>query len=687
MREQELAEALQACQEYAEFGYGFANDRYQEIHKTLKKVRKELKETDRKQSQINRIANSLVIARERESVEELQRTDWEIQEDLNELFERQKEFSVVVFGRTMAGKSTLMEILTHGNGASIGKGAQRTTRDVRDYRWKGMKVTDVPGICSFDGREDDELAMKAAKAADLILFLIMDDAPQASEAEKLAELKRLGKNVLGIINVKLGLNLSRRKMALHDLAKKMNDTARIEEICNQFRAFGSRYHDDWSDLPFVATHLQAAYLGQEDSELYALSNFDAVEEYILDKVQSDACFLRVKTFIDRVSVPISNHIADLLDDTADTVDAAFLYRQKWHELNDWRKDFFQETQEKYDRFMQRLQAQIDEEIDDFAEDNYENENAGEDWNDTVAAMNIESQCKRFLKERAEVCNRKRRELADEFATEIRFGSSIQTNADKIGMEDITDFSSLFGGAAAVTALIPGIGWGVSIGLGLLSLFSDSKEQKIREAKATLRKKLKEAMGPAVDKIGNQMVNIINDEILHKGIDDFRQSLVDMDEMFFELAAEQENLANDLKHELQLSNAVLWDQAVRSAAPSMQQGEVGDYVQNLRIPGRAFVLFSEQHLPNKVMGLVKELIGEPVRIVEADPDDADEVWNAQEELANQLLKEDAWEMSAFEYGSEDDTKVYYTSLYDEEIEEDSVAYRLVQQMFYQPILRY
>jgi len=163
MREQELAEALQACQEYAEFGYGFANDRYQEIHKTLKKVRKELKETDRKQSQINRIANSLVIARERESVEELQRTDWEIQEDLNELFERQKEFSVVVFGRTMAGKSTLMEILTHGNGASIGKGAQRTTRDVRDYRWKGMKVTDVPGICSFDGREDDELAMKGKR--------------------------------------------------------------------------------------------------------------------------------------------------------------------------------------------------------------------------------------------------------------------------------------------------------------------------------------------------------------------------------------------------------------------------------------------------------------------------------------------------------------------------------------------
>ena len=184
--------------------------------------------------------------------------DWEIQDDLQTLLEQQKEFSVVVFGRTMAGKSTLMEILTHGNGESIGKGAQRTTRDVRDYRWKGMKVTDVPGICSFDGREDDELAMRAAKSADLILFLITDDAPQDSEAEKLAELKRLGKNVLGVINVKLGLNLERRKMSLRDLEKKMDDDARIDEICNQFRAFGPRYHQDWSKLPFVATHLQAA---------------------------------------------------------------------------------------------------------------------------------------------------------------------------------------------------------------------------------------------------------------------------------------------------------------------------------------------------------------------------------------------------------------------------------------------
>ncbi|MFN6033810.1 MAG: hypothetical protein ACK48B_07140, partial [Dolichospermum sp.] len=39
-----------------------------------------------------------------------------------------KDFTVALFGRTKAGKSTLRETLTRGNGSTIGKGSQRTTR-------------------------------------------------------------------------------------------------------------------------------------------------------------------------------------------------------------------------------------------------------------------------------------------------------------------------------------------------------------------------------------------------------------------------------------------------------------------------------------------------------------------------------------------------------------------------------
>ena len=44
-------------------------------------------------------------------------------------------FNVMLFGKTMSGKSTIREAITHGDGSTIGKGAQRTTRDVKEYEW------------------------------------------------------------------------------------------------------------------------------------------------------------------------------------------------------------------------------------------------------------------------------------------------------------------------------------------------------------------------------------------------------------------------------------------------------------------------------------------------------------------------------------------------------------------------
>jgi predicted GTPase len=92
-----------------------------------------------------------------------------------------------------------MEILTHGKGESIGKEAQRTTRDVRTYTYKNLQITDVPGIAAFEGEDDENIAFDAAKKCDLILFLITDDAPQACEAECLNRILELGKPVICLI--------------------------------------------------------------------------------------------------------------------------------------------------------------------------------------------------------------------------------------------------------------------------------------------------------------------------------------------------------------------------------------------------------------------------------------------------------------------------------------------------------
>ena len=76
----------------------------------------------------------------------------ELQEGVSRRLQQEMEkltvFKLVVYGRTKAGKSTLMEVLTKGEGNSIGKGAQRTTVDVREYSWNGMTVFDTPGIAA-----------------------------------------------------------------------------------------------------------------------------------------------------------------------------------------------------------------------------------------------------------------------------------------------------------------------------------------------------------------------------------------------------------------------------------------------------------------------------------------------------------------------------------------------------------
>ena len=86
--------------------------------------------------------------------------------------QRMGTFNITLFGQTMSWKSTLMEILANGEGKSIGRGAQRTTQDVREYHWNGMKVTGVPGVAAFGGNVDEDVAYGAANQADLILFLI-----------------------------------------------------------------------------------------------------------------------------------------------------------------------------------------------------------------------------------------------------------------------------------------------------------------------------------------------------------------------------------------------------------------------------------------------------------------------------------------------------------------------------------
>ena len=119
----DLAKALEQCRSAARRGYEIAKENLRELARAIGDVSKSLSLclkkledgsvrtpgiVDQLKRQLSGVVNEL---------EQLQRTsDFALEERRKRL----DSFSVSLFGRTMAGKSTVMEILTRGDGQSIG---------------------------------------------------------------------------------------------------------------------------------------------------------------------------------------------------------------------------------------------------------------------------------------------------------------------------------------------------------------------------------------------------------------------------------------------------------------------------------------------------------------------------------------------------------------------------------------
>ena len=610
----DIEAALHECQAYAQKGYDIANNTWNTIHQALLAEERKVKKVDKQQGRISRLADEELIKKKKQGLASFMEMDQELKQDLSYLQKQQKEFSVLVFGRTMVGKSTLMEIMTHGSGASIGNGSQRTTLDVRDYHWQGMKITDVPGIASFDGREDDRLALEAAKAADLILFLISDDGVQQEEAKNLAELRRLGKPVLGIINVKLGITEQVRSLDMKRLRNKMAERERIETICNQFRQFAGNFQQDWGDLTFVPVHLKAAYLGQDKNpELWEVSNFTEVEAYILSKVQQDGCFLRIKTFLDRVIIPLQGRMEMLYENSGSSLTEAFEYQKKCQELAEWNKIFVEDSQEKFDNLYKRLHNKLANGIAEFAEYNYDNEDAGEDWKEYLQEeLKLEADCMSFLQERSNKCSRKRRELMDSLKTELTF-AGVNVEFEDISMDSITDtqlLGTIAGGALALVFPVAGIA------VTLINwLFGSSKEEKIREAKAKLRDALQDAMDECgyVDTLMDSVANTMNEEIFGKGVDGLYNALAQMDAMLIGLAKEEATGAEKLGVLLNQLNCQLLHEAEGYIAAQEGKNLVLSVDRIARIPGEVTVVYDTVASFDGYEAQMAKLLGEKVEL--------------------------------------------------------------------------
>lgn len=218
-------------------------------------------------------------------------------------------FSVVLFGRTQAGKSTIREALMGGDGGTIGNGAQRATRNAREYDWGDCVVVDTPGIGAYEAADDREQALEAAESADIVVFVISSDGLQEDTFDGLAALRRRNMPVIFALNVRRNL----AKPVFRD--KFLADPAFVfkpEELSGHVARI-RRLASDRLGLDEVAiypVHAQAAHIGVtcEDGDtghrLREASRLDELTAALAHEVAEKAVIRRLQTTTDAVVCPL-----------------------------------------------------------------------------------------------------------------------------------------------------------------------------------------------------------------------------------------------------------------------------------------------------------------------------------------------------------------------------------------------
>lgn len=259
-----------------------------------------------------------------------------------DLFERQRRVlgtvNVALFGRTGAGKSSLIEALVRGDGATVSTGESDFTTEVRTVPWHGCHFIDTPGTNGW-GRSTsrdtlERRARHAVEVADIVVLCFDSQSQQKGEFEKIgAWVKEYGKPVVAVLNVRnqmwrrpgsVSLASARRRVQQH----VRDHTSNIETELAALGIYGA---------PVIAISAQRAvyarvageYRGPAPEQFSKLrkelgteglakgSNFEVLEALFVDALAHHVTELRfgmlhaqVRTLIERLARVLEKSSAD-----------------------------------------------------------------------------------------------------------------------------------------------------------------------------------------------------------------------------------------------------------------------------------------------------------------------------------------------------------------------------------------
>ncbi len=213
---------------------------------------------------------------------------------------REKElstFTVMLFGRTMAGKSTTMEALTGGSGKTIGKGAPDFTRNIKGMDWEGLTLVDTPGLLGFN--EDVRgIAESYVDRADLICMVVTDDTIEPSLFQQMRNVRGQNKRLIVLLNWKAA-----NQPILDD---EPEDAWDDEEVGQQIAVIRNHLDETFRGeevpiVPFCANLAFEAHREENDERrdyLWKESRIDVVADTIADVVTQDGLAIRATAPLD-----------------------------------------------------------------------------------------------------------------------------------------------------------------------------------------------------------------------------------------------------------------------------------------------------------------------------------------------------------------------------------------------------
>ena len=537
-------------------------------------------------------------------------------EDLRLLADNMGSFSVTLFGRTMAGKSTLMEVLTEGDGSAIGKGAQRTTRDIRKYTWNGLSVTDVPGIGAFEGEEDTRLAFDAAKTADLILFLLTDDAPQAVEADCFRQVVELGKPVIVIMNVKVSVEGGKSvKLIARDMNRAF-DEERLQSVRRQFLKFAEPMGQDWSNVPFVFVHLKSAYMAQqqeteEDRALWnSMSRIDVLKSMLVEQVSSRGKFIRIKTFVDVIANPMLLAIDELNRQSLVNNAQSKVIADKSLAVSKRRDAFVKDSRRRIESFMMQLKSELRVDIADFVDEHYQDKHADLAWGEVIKSKKLEERCKVLLDDLESSVDEIISETIREMKSELEYVSvaTIERNfltPTIVDSQRIVQWSAFLLGDCALGAImligeilevsLGPAGWialGITIAGTVAVMLLESRETKEIRARAKLEKEITNSVNATCDSIWTQLEQNL-DKLVKNKLDKVVREFGKIEAVISSLASSQTSLCNELGDQLLSLNATMTSEFANVTGGSVV---VPSALKVARIPGVCMALVFDQEVP-------------------------------------------------------------------------------------------